>query len=86
MADGNVIVCTAMGEIILLNNYCEFVMVLPTSPMKTFSIECVVATQKGFIIGGDYLTAYVYEATKNPDSPYEKTSVLQVLIKLCKCI
>ena len=46
--------------------------------MKTFSIECVVATQKGFIIGGDYLTAYVYEATKSQDCPYEKVNTLQV--------
>lgn len=53
-------------------------MVLPSSPMKNWSIECVVATQKGFIIAGEYLTAHVYEARKDAHCPYAKTNTIQV--------
>lgn len=71
MTDGRLIVCTEVGEIIILEDDGEFVAFLPDSPMQEeeFKIECICPMQRGFIVAGNG-RIYVYEKQEDPQAPY----------------
>jgi hypothetical protein len=62
LTDGNLILGTDKGELIyLIAHNMEMKYILPTSPMDDMIIECMIPFSKGFIIGGNNATIYVYE-------------------------
>ena len=54
MHDGRLIVCTELGEIIILEDDGEYVAFLPDSPIQEedFKIECVSPMKNGFVVAG----------------------------------
>lgn len=72
MGDGRLVVCTEVGEIIVLEDDGEFVAYLPDSPAndEDFKIEAITAMQnKGFIISGNG-RFYIYEKNDDERQPY----------------
>jgi len=60
--DGNLILATDKGELIyVVTHNMEVKYVLPTSPFDEMTIECIIPFSKGFIVGGNKATIYVYE-------------------------
>ena len=47
--------------------------------MKGFFIESVVAYGKGFMVGGDFMTIYIYEPSADSNICYDRTKVLSVI-------
>ena len=72
LTDGNVIIGTATGELILLNNNCEFQTVLPESPFNDWRVESITVYSKGFIVGGEGLKIFMYERDLEGDSHYKR--------------
>jgi hypothetical protein len=71
--ENNMIIGTDQGELLLVNQNLEFKMVIPTSPFDGFSIECIIPTQKGFMIGGPDCVVYIYEKLENdPKTAYKR--------------
>jgi hypothetical protein len=63
MTDGRLIVCTEVGEIIILEDDGEFVGFLPDSPSheEEFKIEAITPMQRGgFVVAGNG-RIYIYE-------------------------
>jgi hypothetical protein len=79
LTDGNCIVATANGDLILLNSNCEFQCVLKDSPGQNYHIESIVPYSRGFIVGGDNLTIHFYEPEFENDLGYRRTQTLTVM-------
>jgi hypothetical protein len=67
-----------VGEIFLCDENGGYILTLKNSPAvlskSQFNIETILATSKGFIVGGDNAMIYLY--TYNPQDhsmPYEMT-------------
>jgi hypothetical protein len=58
---GRLIVCTELGEIMLLENSGEYLCFIHQSPMNGFKIQCIIPYNKGFIIGGESGEIIAYE-------------------------
>lgn len=73
MTDGRLIVCTEVGEIIILEDDGEFVAFLQDSPMQEedFKIEAICPMQRGFLVAGNG-RIYVYEKLDDPKAPYRQ--------------
>ena len=70
MQDGRLVVCTEVGEIIVLETDGSYSAFVPDSPVENeFKIEAIVATARGFIIAGDGLI-YAFEKSEDPRIPY----------------
>jgi WD40 repeat protein len=70
MHDGRLVVCTEVGEIIVLETDGSYSAFVPDSPVENeFKIECIVAFSRGFIIAGDGLI-YAFEKSEDPRIPY----------------
>ena len=63
--NGQLLVCTDNGEMLLLKNDCDFLAYVLDSPIGN-TIECVTATEKGFLVATED-SFYVYENTKGDD-------------------
>eukprot|EP00357_Protocruzia_adherens_P031581 CAMPEP_0115039386 /NCGR_PEP_ID=MMETSP0216-20121206/43998_1 /TAXON_ID=223996 /ORGANISM="Protocruzia adherens, Strain Boccale" /LENGTH=1374 /DNA_ID=CAMNT_0002420017 /DNA_START=19 /DNA_END=4143 /DNA_ORIENTATION=- len=73
LSDGKIIVGTEAGELLLLDNSGEYKQCLSSSPFDGWGIECIVPWSKGFIVGGDNATLYIYERnTEDPKNPYQR--------------
>ena len=75
MTDGRLIVCTEVGEIIILEDDGEFVAYLPDSPIheeENFKIEAITPMQKvGFLVAGNN-RIFVYEKMDDSKIPYKQ--------------
>lgn len=74
MTDGRLIVCTEVGEIIILEDDGEFVAYLPDSPISEdqFKIEAITPMQRGgFLVAGNG-RIYIYEKLDDPRAPYKQ--------------
>ena len=72
MNDGRLIVCTELGEIMLLETDGAFLAYIPESPCEEdgeFKIEAISAFSRGFVVSGDQ-RIYAYEKTEDPNVPY----------------
>jgi len=72
MHDGRLVVCTEIGEILLLETNGSFLAYIPESPHeeeKDFKIEAITAFTRGFIVSGED-RIYAYEKTEDPNVPY----------------
>ena len=76
LPDGRLIVCTDMGEIMLLESSGDYKMLLAESPGEGFFIECIITYSKGFIIGGENGQIMIYEKSEEPKNPYHKIATL----------
>lgn len=78
MSDGNAVVGTSNGELILINKNCEFIKIVDTSLVNNCNIECIIPYSKGFIVAGDNFTIYFYEATFDEQTIYARTKTVMV--------
>ena len=72
MPDGRLIVCTEIGEVIILEDDGAFVAFLEDSPIiqeDKFRIEVVIPMQRGFLVAGNG-KIYVYEKVDDSKAPY----------------
>jgi len=72
MNDGRLIVCTELGEIMLLETDGSFKAYIPESPIEDegeFKIEAITPFTRGFIVSGED-KIYAYETTEDPNVPY----------------
>ena len=60
LEDNLMVLGTDKGEILIINQNLEYKGKLKNSPEGDFSIECIVATKTGFIIGGTGGIIYIY--------------------------
>ena len=58
-----------MGELVVLDHSCDYELHLRDAPifhMKgPWNIRCISAFSKGFVVGGDNLTIFVYKIVSN---------------------
>ena len=76
MQDGRLVVCTELGEVMLLETDGSFMAYIPESPIEEeggFKIEAIVAFTRGFIVSGED-KIYAYEKTEDPHVPYRMIS------------
>jgi hypothetical protein len=70
MTDGRLIVCTEVGEIILIETDGSYLgAIMDDSIEPGFKIECVIPFGRGFIIAGNGLI-YAFEKTEDSSQPY----------------
>lgn len=72
MNDGRLVVCTELGEIMLLETDGAFKNYIAESPIEDegeFKIEAICAFTRGFIVSGED-KIYAYEKTEDQDVPY----------------
>jgi hypothetical protein len=72
MNDGRLVVCTELGEIMLLETDGSFKNYIAESPIEDegeFKIEAITAFTRGFIVSGED-KIYAYEKTEDQDVPY----------------
>jgi len=72
MNDGRLVVCTELGEIMVLETNGEFLAYVPESPIEDegeFKIEAITAFTRGFIVSGED-KIYAYEKTEDPNVLY----------------
>jgi WD40 repeat protein len=89
--EGNIIIGTDQGQIVVLNNSCEYKAMLATSPFEGFAIESILPSKTGFIIGGPDGMVYFYEPhIGDPRNPYVRTDkrihmrdMLSKVVSLC---
>lgn len=82
MHDGRLIVCTEVGEIIVLEDDGEYVAFLQDSPSQEdeFKIECISPMKNGFIVAGNG-RIYIYEKMEDSHAPYKQlTDPLDVVL------
>lgn len=82
MHDGRLILCTEVGEILILEDDGAFVCYLPDSPMQEddFKIECIQPMKTGFMVGGNG-RIYMYEKMDDARAPYKQmTEPLDVVL------
>jgi len=71
MSDGPLILCTEVGEIIVLDDDGSYMSFVPDSPMNDFKIEAIVSFSRGFIVAGNGLI-YAYEKSEDPRALYRQ--------------
>ena len=82
--DSKVVVGTEGGDLICLNNLCEFEEVLKNSPANllknNWNIHCITSYSKGFIIGGDFCQVFIYKYFEDGDGvkKWDVTHQMQV--------
>lgn len=68
-------VCTENGDIIICDENAEFLNLLADSPNKKLNQpwkpECITSYSKGFIVGGENCTIFVYKSTNDNQNPFE---------------
>lgn len=73
MQDGRLIVCTELGEIMLLETDGAYMGFIPESPKylegQNFKIESITPFSRGFIVAGKE-KIYAYEKTEDQRTPY----------------
>ena len=72
--DGKLVVGTENGEVLIFDQNCDYKGYLSVG-VDRFSIECICAFSKGFLVGGDGSQAFIFE--KNPEdlrSQYAKSA------------
>jgi hypothetical protein len=76
MQDGRLVVCTEVGEIMLLETDGSFMAYIPESPVEeegNFKIEAIVPFTRGFIVSGED-KIYAYEKTEDAHVQYRMIS------------
>ena len=69
-----------MGELLLVNSNCEFIKLVDQSLVNKCNIECIIPYSKGFVVAGENLNLYFYEATFDEKTHYVKTKTVIVII------
>ncbi|PHJ15181.1 wd g-beta repeat-containing protein, partial [Cystoisospora suis] len=77
LTDGNLIVGTEGGELILFDNGGDFRGSLSCAPGSKRSVLCLVPTSKGFVCGGEEATIHIYEKVED-EQQYRKAMELKV--------
>ena len=63
------VVCTANGDVMLVNHSGEFLLYLPQSPEGN-QIDCIFASSHGFMIGGENGHIWTFASQDDEHIPY----------------
>ena len=63
--DCKLLVGTDAGEILLLDQNCDFKTLIQTSPLEGWSINVLQTYSKGFLVAGEDATIYLYERNED---------------------
>lgn len=71
MTDGRLVVCTAIGEVILCSDEGQFICLLGETPIenngRTETIEAITPYSRGFLVAGNE-NIYAFEKSTDPKS------------------
>jgi hypothetical protein len=70
LPEGQILICTELGEIIYLENTGEYKMILPDSPGKNLNIVNILSFSKGFVLSGENGQIIVYEKNEEVKNPF----------------
>jgi hypothetical protein len=69
------IIATAIGELIVCDENADYLTQIKNSPARlfkaAFAIECIGIFNRGFVVGGQNATVYVYRYTNDDTDPFE---------------
>jgi len=73
------LVCTDLGDILLIEGNGDFKMMVQEAPGPDFRILNIKAFSKGFLLAGENAKIIVYEKTEEVKNPYTKVCTLPVV-------
>ena len=63
-----------------MNSECEFLKLIDTGLLNNCRIECIVPCAKGFIVAGENLTIYFYDAIFDDETYYTRSKTITVIL------
>lgn len=70
LSDGRILICTDMGDVILMESTGEFKMVLNESPGQAFKINKILSFSLGFLLAGENGRILVYQKSEEVKNPF----------------